>query len=62
MYALSGEFQKLIQTRLAMKQLKLTRVTPRTFDSLPESLKKEFPDNPLLKRSARAGRARRWRR
>ena len=49
MYALSGEFQKLIQTRLAMKQLKLTRVTPRTFDSLPESLKKEFPDNPLLK-------------
>lgn len=49
MYALSGEFQKLIQTRLAMKQLKLTRVSPRTFDSLPESLKKEFPDNPLLK-------------
>lgn len=49
MYALSGEFQKLIQTRLAMKQLKLSRVTPRTFDSLPESLKKEFPDNPLLK-------------
>ena len=45
----TGEFQKLIQTRLAMKQLTLTRVSPRTVDSLPESLKKEFPDNPLLK-------------
>ena len=49
MAALSGEFQKQIQTRLAMQQLKLTRVNPRTFDSLPPDLKEKFPDNPLLK-------------
>ncbi len=49
MATLSGEFQKQIQTKLAMRQLKLGRVSPRTFDSLDPKLKEEFPDNPLLK-------------
>lgn len=49
MATLSGEYQKLIQTKLAMRQLQITRVSPRTFDSLPASVKEEFPDNPLLK-------------
>jgi DNA polymerase-3 subunit delta len=49
MATLSGEFQKLIQTRLAMKELQITRVTPRTFDSLGEDIKNQFPGNPLLK-------------
>ncbi len=49
MAALSGEFQKQIQTRLAMQQLNLTRVSPRTFDSLPQELRDKYPDNPLLK-------------
>lgn len=49
MAALSGEFQKQIQTRLAMQQLKLNRVNPRTFDSLPPDLREKYPDNPLLK-------------
>ena len=49
MATLSGEFQKQIQTRLAMQQLKITRVTPRTFDSLPQELRDQYPDNPVLK-------------
>ncbi len=49
MAALSGEFQKQIQTRLAMQQLNLTRVNARTFDGLPPDLKEKFPNNPLLK-------------
>ncbi len=47
--ALSGEFQKQIQTRLALRQLNITRLTPRTFDSLPDDLRERFRDNPLLK-------------
>lgn len=49
MAALSGEFQKQIQTKLAMQQLNLTRVNARTFDSLPQELRDRYPDNPLLK-------------
>ena len=49
MAALSNEFQKQIQTRLAMQQLHLSRVSPRTFDSLPPELLEKYPDNPLLK-------------
>ncbi len=49
MYTLSGEFQKLIQTRLAMKQLRLDSVGPNTFAALPPALKEKYPDNPLLK-------------
>ena len=49
MATLSGEFQKLIQTRLAMKELKITRVNPRTFDSFSDEEKSRYPNNPLLK-------------
>ena len=49
MATLSGEFQKLIQTRLAMKELGITRVNPRTFDSLGDDIKQRFPENALLK-------------
>ncbi len=49
MATLSGEFQKLIQTRLAVRQLGLTQVTPRTFDAIPEEVRNRYPDNPLLK-------------
>ncbi len=47
--SLSYEFNKQIQTKLAMRQLNLTQVQARTFDMLPASLKEKFPDNPLLK-------------
>ncbi len=49
MGSLSGEYQKLIQTKLAMQQLKITRISAQTFYSLPPSLKEEFPNNVLLK-------------
>lgn len=45
---LSGEFQKMIQTRQAMRELGITRVNPRTFDALAGE-KERYPDNPLLK-------------
>ncbi|MDR0933427.1 MAG: DNA polymerase III subunit delta [Victivallales bacterium] len=47
--ALSGEFQKQIQTKLAMRQLSLNGVNARTFDLLPQELRDKYPDNPLLK-------------
>lgn len=46
---LSNEYQKLIQTRLAMKQLNINRANPNSFSSLPPDMKERFPDNPLLK-------------
>ena len=46
---LSSEFQKMIQTRLALSELGITRVYPGVFDSVPEELRARFPDNPLLK-------------
>ena len=46
---LSNEYQRLIQTKLAMKQLNISRATPNTFSSLPPDTKERFPDNPLLK-------------
>ena len=49
LYSLSNEYQRLIQTRLAMKQLNVNRATPNTFSSLPSDIKERFPDNPLLK-------------
>ena len=39
----------MIQTRLAMKQLQITRPNPNTFSSLSPELRSNFPDNPLLK-------------
>ena len=47
--SLSMEYQRMIQTRLAMKQLQITRPNPNTFSSLSPELKSSFPDNPLLK-------------
>ena len=46
---LSNEYQKLIQTRLAMKQLNISRANPNSFSALPPDVKDRFPDNPLLK-------------
>ncbi len=46
---LASDCQKMVQTRLAMKELRLTRVNPRTFDTLPEEVRSAAPDNPLLK-------------
>lgn len=49
LYSLSNEYQRLIQTRLAMKQLNINRANPNSFSSLPPDIKERFPDNPLLK-------------
>ena len=46
--ALSSEYQKQIQTCLALEELGLKRVGPNTFSSLPPEVKAEHPDNPLL--------------
>ena len=46
---LASDCQKMVQTRLAMKELKITRVNPRTFDSIPEDVRAAAPGNPLLK-------------
>ena len=46
--ALSSEYQKQIQTRLALEELGLKRVGPNTYSSLPPEVKTEHPDNPLL--------------
>ena len=39
----------MVQTRLAMRELKITRVNPRTFDNIPEEVRAAAPGNPLLK-------------
>ncbi len=46
--ALSGEFQRMIQVRLSMAELGLSRVSPRTFDEIPADAKERFPENVLL--------------
>jgi DNA polymerase III delta subunit len=46
---LASDCQKMVQTRLAMRELKITRVNPRTFDNLPEEVRAAAPGNPLLK-------------
>ncbi|MBQ7206968.1 MAG: DNA polymerase III subunit delta [Lentisphaeria bacterium] len=46
---LSGEFQKMAQTRLAMAELGVKRPGPNTFSSLPQEVREKYPDNPLLK-------------
>ena len=46
---LSGEFQKMMQTHLAMLELGVNRPGPNTFSALPQELKDKYPDNPLLK-------------
>lgn len=46
---LSSDCQKMVQTRLAMRELKITRVNPRTFDNIPEDVRAAAPGNPLLK-------------
>lgn len=47
--SLSGEYQRLLQTILAMQELGVSRVNPRTFDVLPEDVRQSHPDNILLK-------------
>ena len=47
--AVASEFQQLLQTREAMRELGLTRVGPRTFDQLPAEIREKFPENRLLK-------------
>jgi len=46
---LASDCQKMVQTRLAMRELKITRVNPRTFDNIPEDVRAAAPGNPLLK-------------
>ena len=46
---LSGEFQKMAQTRLAMAELGVKRPGPNTFAGLPQDIREKYPDNPLLK-------------
>jgi DNA polymerase III delta subunit len=47
--ALANEYQKQIQTHLALEELGITRVGPNTFSSLSDDVKEKYPDNPLLK-------------
>ncbi len=49
LYMLSAEFQRILETKCAMKRLGLKRVGPNTFSSLSDSVKSADPDNPLLK-------------
>lgn len=46
---LSNEYQKMIQTHMAMNELGLKKVTSQTFSSLGTEVKEKYPDNPLLK-------------
>ena len=46
---IASEYQKMVQTRLAMEELGLKRVGPHTFDMLSEETKARSPGNPLLK-------------
>ncbi len=49
MRSLSLEFQRLIQTYSAMRELGVERVNPGTFDTLPTEKRERFPENFLLK-------------
>lgn len=46
---LSGEFQKMIQTKLAMQELRIQSLHSNVFSALPPDIKEKFPNNPLLK-------------
>ena len=46
---LSGEFQKMMQTRLAMAELNIKNPSPRAFETIPEEIRQAHPKNPLLK-------------
>lgn len=46
---ISNEYQRLVQTKLSMKKLNLSRVNPRTFDNIPQEVRDGDPGNPLLK-------------
>ena len=46
---LSSEFQKMVQTRLAMLELGVTNPGPNTFSAIPQDIKDQHPDNALLK-------------
>ncbi len=45
----SSEFQGMIKLRQAMRELHVSRVNPHTFDSIPQELRDQHPDNMLLK-------------
>lgn len=50
MATISGEFQKIMQTRLAIDELKIKgRFFARTFDNIPDDVRSSNPDNFLLK-------------
>ncbi|MBE6387190.1 MAG: DNA polymerase III subunit delta [Lentisphaeria bacterium] len=50
MAMLSGEFQKIMQTKLAMEELNIKgRVNARTFDNIPDDVRAANPGNALLK-------------
>ncbi len=49
MISLSNELQKVVQTRLAMEQLQIKNLNPRSFDDIDSSLKNQYPNNILLK-------------
>ena len=46
---LSNTYQKMLGIRQAMSELQITRVSPATFEMIPEEIKKQFPQNQLLK-------------
>lgn len=50
MYMISSEFQKIMQTQLAIEQLNIKgRINARTFDNIPDEVRAANPNNPLLK-------------
>lgn len=46
--SLSNEYQRYSKLFPALKELGITRVTPRSFDNISPEMKKRYPDNPLL--------------
>lgn len=46
---LSNAYQKSLNYRLAMQELGIKRPSPAAFENIPESIKAEFPNNPLIK-------------
>lgn len=47
--AATSEFQGIIQAKLAMAELGIAKVNPRTFDAIPDATRQAHPDNALLK-------------
>lgn len=48
MAMIANEYQRMIQVRLAMAELGITRPSPGAFDGLPSDAKTRFPKNPLV--------------